>query len=109
MIIDFNKIDKTVLKNFYGGEKLLSAHMFKDENNKIMLGKLEAGASIGLHTHETSSEIIYILQGNGKVLYDGKYEKVSSGLCHYCPKSHSHSLINDSDKDLIFFAIVPEQ
>ena len=65
--------------------------------------------SIGLHTHDTSSEIIYILKGRGKVLYDGGYEEVEEGLCHYCPKGHEHSLINDSDEDLIFFAVVPEQ
>ena len=64
---------------------------------------------IGLHTHDTSSEIIYILNGTGKVLYDGEYESVSEGLCHYCPKGHSHSLINDSKSNLVFFAVVPEQ
>lgn len=64
---------------------------------------------LGLHTHDTSSEIIYILNGTGKVLYDGEYESVSEGLCHYCPKGHSHSLINDSKSNLVFFAVVPEQ
>ena len=70
-------------------------------------GKLIPGASIGLHTHETDCEIIYILSGKGKVLYGGEYEIVSTGDCHYCPNGHSHSLINDSENDLIFFAIVP--
>ncbi len=27
----------------------------------------------------------------------------------YCPKGHPHSLVNDSDADLVFFAVVPEQ
>ena len=47
-----------------------------DKNNKILLGTLEPGASIGLHTHETNSEIIYILSGKGKVLFEGEYELV---------------------------------
>ncbi len=109
MIIDFNKIDEKVMPNFHKGEKELSTKMYTDENNKIMNGKLVPGASIGLHTHETSSEIIYILSGTGKVLYNGEYEEVRQGLCHYCPKGHTHSLINDSNDDLIFFAVVPEQ
>ena len=72
------------------------------------MGTLEPGASIGLHTHETNSEIIYILRGKGKVLFEGEYELVSAGLCHYCPQGCSHSLINDSDDNLTFFAVVPE-
>lgn len=107
MIIDFSKIETTVFKNFRGGEKNTAANMFVDENNKIMHGVLEAGASIGLHTHEDNSEVIYILEGNGKILYDGEYELLEKGSCHYCPMGHSHSLINDSEKDLVFFAVVP--
>jgi len=41
------------------------------------------------------------------VLYDGEYEPVGPGTCHYCPNGHSHSLINDSGEDLIFFAVIP--
>ena len=83
--------------------------IYNDELGKIMRGRLIPGASIGLHTHETNSEIIYVLEGQGKVLYDGEYETLSAGSCHYCPKGHAHSLINDSAADLVFFAVVPEQ
>lgn len=110
MIIDINKLPVKTLVNFNGGEKELLANMFVDDaGNKIFCGKLVAGASIGLHTHETSCEVIYVLKGKGTVLYNGEYEDVSEGLCHYCPKGQSHSLINNSDEDLIFFAVVPVQ
>lgn len=109
MLIKFDKTEEQILNNFKGGQKSTSARMYVDNLNKIMKGKLQPGASIGLHTHDTSSEIIFILSGNGKVLYDGKYEAVSAGDCHYCPKQHSHSLINDGNEDLIFYAVVPEQ
>lgn len=109
MIINYNNIEEKSLEHFNGGEKSLNAKMFVDERNKILHGRLEPGATVGLHTHETSSEIIYILKGKGKVLYDGEYKKVEEGVCHYCPKGHEHSLINDSDEDLVFFAVVPEQ
>lgn len=109
MIIDYNQMEEQELQNFKGGEKAFHTRMFSDAYNKIMKGKLIPGASIGFHAHETGSEIIYILEGNGKVLYDGTEERVSTGQCHYCPKGHSHSLINDTDKDLLFFAVVAEQ
>ncbi len=107
MIIDFDKRTESVLPQFNGGIKEFRANIMQDENNKMLRGKLEPGASIGLHTHENTSEIIYILEGKGKVICDGEMERVEAGLCHYCPKGHAHSLINDSEEDLIFFAVIP--
>ena len=40
---------------------------------------------------------------------DGDSSPVYAGLCHYCPKGHTHSLVNDSDADLEFLAVVPIQ
>lgn len=108
MLINFNDIPEKELEHFRGGEKSFHAKMFTDENNKIMRGRLEPGASIGLHTHEGNSEIVFILDGKGKMLCDGVYEELSAGSCTYCPMGHEHSLINDSDGDLVFFAVVPE-
>lgn len=109
MKLQFETMPETVLENFCGGEKELRAHMYIDQNGKILRGRLAAGASIGLHTHETSSEIIYYLSGNGKVICDGKEERVTAGNCHYCPKGSAHTMINDGEDDLVFFAVVPLQ
>ena len=74
-----------------------------------MYGRLIPGASIGLHTHETNSEIMYFLKGTATMICDGVPEKIEPGVCHYCEKGHSHTLINDGGEDLEFFAVVPEQ
>lgn len=109
MILDFNKIEETIASNFKGGEKEMAIRAYADEKNRIMINKLVPGASVGQHTHEGSSEIIYILEGRGKVIYDGEEMRIEKGQIHYCPDGHSHSLINDSEKDLVFFAVVPKQ
>lgn len=109
MIIDFAVMEQTVLHEFKGGNKDTTAQMYVDKLGKIMKGRLEPGASIGMHTHETSSETIYILSGTASILYDDGVEEVSAGSCHYCPKGHSHSMRNLSEEDLLFFAVVPEQ
>ena len=41
-------------------------------------------------------------------VYDNQEELLKAGDCHYCPKGHAHSLINNSEQDLIFYAVVPE-
>ena len=107
MLIEFDQISETVTPRMRGGEGELVARMFVNEDAKIMRGLLAPGCTIGLHTHETDSEMIYILSGTGRVLYDGAYEVLSAGSCHYCPKGHQHSLINDSDGDLVFLAMIP--
>ena len=109
MIINFNDIEETRIPKFKNGEGDTIARMRVDELGKIMYGRLEPGSSIGLHKHETNSEIIYILSGTADFIYDDGTEKTEAGGCHYCPKGHSHSMINNGKEDLIFFAVVPEQ
>lgn len=108
MIIDFEHIEKKTLTGFKGGQGRLTMGAFSDEHVRIMELSLEPGSSIGLHTHAGNSEIIYILSGTGKVLYDGQYETLTPGSCRYCPEGHEHSLINDSQGPLRVFAVVPE-
>lgn len=108
MKIEFEKITETVLPNFKGGEGETISRMYLDDNNRIMKGKLPKGSTIGYHKHEGSSEIIFILSGEGKVLYDDDEEPIKAGDCHYCPEGHSHSLINTSDEDLVFYCAVPQ-
>lgn len=110
MVIDFSNIELSVMPHFKGGEGDTKSRIFFDGMNKIMLGCLEPGCTIGYHIHDTSSEIIYILGGQARCLYDDGEELLSPGQCHYCPKGHSHSLINASATEpLTYFAIVPEQ
>lgn len=109
MLLQFDTLEETVIPNFKGGEKQIKSRMYTDEACKIMRASLEPGATIGLHTHETSSEIIFMLKGTGVVLYDDGREILPAGSCHYCPKGHSHSLRNESDGTIEFYAVVPEQ
>lgn len=109
MILDFGTIEEQVIPNFKGGEKAFHTRMYTDGSCKIMRASLEPGATIGVHTHETNSEIIFMLKGTGVVLYDDGRETLSAGCCHYCPKGHSHSLRNESSEVIEFYAIVPEQ
>lgn len=108
MIIDFNDIEEAVVMNFKGGEGELRTRNFADGKNKIMFSHLKPGAWTGMHTHTGNSEIIYVVSGKGYFKYDDGTERIAAGQVHYCPVGHSHSMINDGEEDLIYFAIVPE-
>ena len=89
MRLDFVNMEAERIPHMRGGEKEVALKSYSDGKNKIMLGRLIPGATIGLHTHETNP-----------------------GVCTYCPKGHQHSLMNDNpegSEDLVFFAVVPEQ
>ena len=116
MTIDLNNMDVTVLPNFKGGEKSFAANMFFDGTNRIFKGRLVPGATIGMHTHEDSCEVIFVLEGKGTIVERDPGSDVETtspvapGDCLYCQKGHAHSLQNTCDEgDLVFYAVVPQQ
>ena len=107
MKLDYTKIEAQKIEKFKGGEGYIEAFMYVDDDNRILKGKLNKGCSIGMHTHDVSSEIIYIIKGVGKVICDGIEEKLNEGDVHYCPKGSTHTLMNECDEPLIFLGVVP--
>ena len=108
-MLDFTTIPESPLPHFKDGEGTFFARFAGDTSCKILHGRLPAGATIGLHTHEDSAEIIFFLSGTGKMLLDDAEETIAAGLCHYCPKGSSHAMINEGDEDITFYAVVPKQ
>lgn len=109
MKLDFPMMEESILLAFRGGTGDTCAKMFVDEKNRLMYVRLLPGASIGVHTHDTSSEIIFILSGTGTAVCQGEVEHLAPGQCHYCKKGETHSLFNPGEEDLVFFAVVPQQ
>ena len=108
MRIDFNNYDHTIIPNFKGGIGQLDAQMFTDSMGKILQGRLQPGHTVGLHCHDTSAEIIFVLSGAGYAEVDGVRENLEPGVCTYCPKGSQHMMECVGDEDLVFFAVVPE-
>lgn len=108
-MIKFDELEEKWIPNFKGGQGITRARMTSDGKVRIMTSVLEQGCSIGLHTHITSSEIVYVIQGIAKCIIDGHEEIVRAGECHYCPKGSSHMVINENEESLITFNVVPEQ
>ena len=108
-MINFDELEEVTLKNFKGGDGSIIAKIFTDGNNKIMKATLRKGCSIGMHIHDMSSEIIYVLSGVASCVIDGREETIKKDECHYCPKGSTHSLKNNNDEDLIVLCVVPNQ
>ena len=109
MRIDFKETKEKFIEGFKGGKGLFGLKMIEAKGVKFLTGRLEPGASVGMHKHEKDSEEVFVLSGSGKAICDGEPEILKIGSCHFCPKGSYHTIINDGKEDLIFFAVVPEQ
>lgn len=108
-IINFDSIAEDMQTNFKGGEGNVAFRIFKDDLNKVMRVRMTPHSSVGQHSHETDSEIIMVLQGSGKIVFDGQELPIREGQVHYCPKGHGHTIINDTDEELHLCCVVPQQ
>ena len=70
MIFEYDENNLEKFENFKGGEKYIEAKMYFDGLNRFMIGHIPMGGSVGEHVHETNSEVIYVISGNGYVIYD---------------------------------------
>ena len=86
MLIDFSKIEEVRVPNFKGGEKELLKKAYADGRNCIMLDRLMPGASIGRHTHETNSEIMYIVSGTATFTVGDTVETVQARAVPLLPE-----------------------
>lgn len=107
MKINYDEIEEKCMPEFKGGIGTMVAKMYVDPSIKIINGYLEPGSSIGMHAHDDSSETVYIISGTGKMIYEGAEEEMIPGAVSYCPKGHSHSLVNTGSEPLRFIGVVP--
>ena len=109
MLIDFSAVPEEIVVGARGGEGEFRRRVVDTGDNRILMGRLAPGASLGYHSHDDDSETVYILSGTGRSLCDGVYEPLKSGDSQHCGKGHSHNMENTGDEDLVFFAVIPRQ
>lgn len=67
---------------------------------------LDAGSSVGEHSHPSTEELYLILEGHGRGVLDGQSFPVGPGDLFLCKAGHSHGLVNDSDRPLTYFGLM---
>ena len=108
--IRFEEIEKVKVENMRGGKGAIYLQKVKVAMPCKMYAKitLPKGSSIGLHTHIDDQEIIYCLEGNATLISDGVKSPFKKGDINVNFKNHEHSVINDSEDDVILLAVVTE-
>lgn len=108
MLIDFNELKEVLIPGLVEGTGNVHAKILVCDNNKIVTNRLEEGAHIAVHIHNTSCEIGYVLRGSGVAFINDTVELLKPGTCHYCPNGSSHSIHNTGTEELVLFTVVVE-
>ena len=109
MLLDFNTMKEMTIPGMNNGTGTMTAKLYMDEQGKIIPCSIHPGGGIGLHKHETSDDINYVLSGKGKAVCDGQEEILTAGTCHICRKGSEHSIENTGDEDLVLLTVGVER
>ena len=108
MVGYLDELNKETIEHFKGGcGKCTLIKILDKPSNINTYAKIiiHPHSSIGRHEHINDAEIIYCLEGCGKVLDNDKYITLLPGMVNVCLKG-PHELINETDNDLIIIANV---
>lgn len=62
------------------------------------VAEFPAGSNPGSHKHDIQEEIIYILEGSGRMVLEGGEEiSLSPGVTIYVPPGLDHAVVNDGN------------
>jgi len=74
--------------------------------SQLVLMSLKPGEEIGMETHKRGDQFIRIDSGEGKVILDGKEEKLKDGSAMIIAAGTEHNVINTSKtEDLKLYAV----
>ncbi|MCR4442471.1 MAG: cupin domain-containing protein [Peptococcaceae bacterium] len=82
------------------------------KNITFGLAEFPAGSNPGSHKHDVQEEIIFILEGKGRMTF-GQFEqeeiKLAPGVAVYIPPGIEHAVINDGDKTIRLITLFSPQ
>ena len=101
-----------LIEHMRGGEgtvirkDILDADDMAKHSRLFSLFTLKKGCSIGEHEHNNETEYYYIISGKGTVKEKDGIKEVLPGDVVITGDGASHSIMNESDEDLVFVAVI---
>ena len=112
MVTKFCDINPSKIEKARGGEGFVECFAYNALYNKsgcikaFNLMELEAGSSVGVHSHIHDFEIYIIVEGSGLYFDNGKEVEVSKGDMMLCDKGENHGLKAVNEKIRFIAAII---
>ena len=83
------------------GDKAQAITLASDATATINLARFAPGAEVKTHFHKSHSETLYVIEGTGRMMLDGKEFEVGPGSVVHIPMGKIHSAKCDNTGDLI--------
>lgn len=74
-------------------------------HSQLVLMSLLAGEDIGEEVHETSDQIIFIVDGDGETVLDGETTHIQKKSVVFVPAGIRHNIINKGDEDMKLYTV----
>ena len=103
---------KNVNATMFGGPGEMHATLVLNPDEFAGKGRLfnkcvlHPGEAIGVHEHKKEFEVYFILEGTGTYNDNGTECSVGKGDCTICYSSEKHGILNSSNEDLVFMALI---
>jgi mannose-6-phosphate isomerase-like protein (cupin superfamily) len=84
--------------------------LFTGAHSQLVVMCLEPGEEIGTEVHEVD-QLIFIVEGEGKLVIDGRGEKIEEGMVACIPARTPHNVVNTNHEDplQLFTVYAPAQ
>lgn len=96
-------------KGYTVSEHILAAGEKRGNVTMYSRVTLAPHSSIGFHMHEGTGETYFILEGEAVYNDNGEKRMIGPGESTYTPSGTGHGMENDSDKPVVFMALITEE
>jgi quercetin dioxygenase-like cupin family protein len=87
------------------GAKAQMIKVAEDETATINIGRFAPGAEVKSHFHKSHSETIYVVEGNGQMVMDGKTLEVKPGAVIFNTMNKAHAVKNTGSTDIVVIQV----
>lgn len=112
MIIKPEACKTELRENMRGGDgtvkitHFVNADALYDKGRLFGTITLEKDCGIGYHTHESDSEIFYVMSGTAEYNDNGETKTVYAGDVLVCAKGEGHSIKNIGETSVVLTALI---
>jgi quercetin dioxygenase-like cupin family protein len=106
----YSSIDATPVTSYESQGTTIRVFIPKEEAPHYIMRRfdIQAGGSIGVHSHPEEHEI-YVLEGELQLIDgDGNKEKVVAGEFVFVPSDEPHGYANEGKKAAAFICVIPK-
>jgi quercetin dioxygenase-like cupin family protein len=88
------------------GAKAQAIKVAEDDTATISIGRFPPGFELKPHFHKTHSETVYVIEGNGQMVIDGKTIEIKPGSINFTPVNNVHSVKNTGSVDIVILQVM---